>query len=112
MLRRKSVLALVERVSADSTDSECLGISHFHDIGLYTVTTEELPVLIGAASNFKKDQNTPALFHSFTFYNTTKTSLGELRVVSVEHHSDSASEFVDFLNAHMSDTRTTSILLL
>lgn len=48
MMRHKVVLPLAESLNSDDDRSKSLSISHLDDIGLYTATTEKLPVLIRA----------------------------------------------------------------
>lgn len=75
-LRHESVLALVKSLNGDDAGSKRLGIFHFHDIGLYTVTIEELSILIRAKTSFVKNANGPAPFHTTTFYISTRTFFG------------------------------------
>lgn len=72
----------------------------------------ELRILIKASGNFVKISNNPALCHAPTIYAKTKIFVVELKAVFVDHRTESALEFVEFLNTSMSHTHTTSILLL
>lgn len=67
MLRYESVLKLVENLSGDESASKRVGISHYDDIELYTVSMKELPNLIGAACISVKNPNKPAPFHAPIF---------------------------------------------
>lgn len=52
IFRFESILSLVGSWSAYIAGSKSLGISHLHDVGLYTATTKELLILFRASSNF------------------------------------------------------------
>lgn len=96
MLRHESVLAFLESLSGDDSGSKRLGIFHVDDNWLQTVTTKKLPTPIGVTRNFKKNPNKPASFYASTFHTKTKMILGELSAVFIDHHTDSASNFVEF----------------
>lgn len=63
MSRHESVLSLEKSRNANDAGSEGLGLSQVHDIGLYTLTREELQILIILAENFVKNRNNPPSFH-------------------------------------------------
>lgn len=94
--RHEGVLPLVESLNADHAGLKRLGISHLHVNSLYTVTAEEIIILIRLVSNFVKNANEPVSFHAPTFCTSAKMFMGELRAVFVDYHVDSASDFVVF----------------
>lgn len=102
----------MESLNDDGVGSKLLGSSHLDDTDLYTVNTEELPTFITAAGNFCEEYKKPTPFHVPTFSASARMFLGELGAMFVNHHPDSASEFVAFLNTPVSNTCVTSILLL
>lgn len=55
MLMDQNVLALVESLHTDAPESQSLEFFCLDDIGLYTRTVEELPILIKVSSNFLKN---------------------------------------------------------
>lgn len=86
-----------------------LGISHLKDIGLNMAITAEPSIFIRVTRNFVDNQNIPAPFYAPTFYARAMIFLWELRAVFVDSRTDSAFEFIEFLNRSMSDTEKTSI---
>lgn len=116
MLTHERVLAfaLVESLNGDDAGLKNLGIYHLVDIGLYTVTTENLPILIRAARNLVKNKpNKRASFNAPTIYINAKTFLGGGSEGFVSHSSYrlcfGALEIVVFLNSLISRTHTKSI---
>lgn len=75
ILRYFSIIGLVESLIPDDTRSERLRMSHLNDIGLYTATTEELPILITVLRNSLQIPKKPAQFHASTFYTSAKMFL-------------------------------------
>lgn len=82
------------------------------DIGLYVVTTQELPILFTAAGYLVKNMSNSAPCHASKLSTNEKTFLGEMRPVFIDHCTDPASDFVEFLNTFVCHIRTTSISLL
>lgn len=85
MLGQDGILALVKSMNGDDPASKSVGVFHLDDNGLYSVTTEKLPILTRAASNFVKIPNKPARFHAPTLYTGTKMFFGEPWTVFVDH---------------------------
>lgn len=81
LLRHERVLARIESLNGSDEGSKLPCTSHLDDLGLHTATTEELTILIRAASNLAKNAITSAAFQVPTFYTSTKIFLGELRAV-------------------------------
>lgn len=112
MLGHESVRTLVKSLNGDDTGSKSLGISHLNDIALYTVTTEQLSILVRATSNCGKESNKPPAFLAPIFYTRGKMFLAELRATFLYQRTDSALDFAEVLSTPMFHTLTTSIPLL
>lgn len=112
LLGHESVFSLAETRNSDDSGSKSFGISRLDDDGLYTEKTKELPIFTKAPNNFAKNPQKPAFFTAPTFYTTAKTFRGKLKAAFVVYHTDSAFEYVEFLNARISHMRTTSNPLL
>lgn len=110
MLRTESVIAPVESMKDENAGLKRLGINNLNEIALYNATTEELPIIIRAASNFVKNPNKVTLFHAPTFCNSVKRFQGKLRAAFVDQHTDSTLKCFEYLKKDMSRMRTTSII--
>lgn len=75
MLKHEIDFVQVEGLIGDDAGSKSLSISHFDCIGLYKATTEELPIIFRAESNFVKKPSKPASFYVSTFYTSLKIFL-------------------------------------
>lgn len=96
-------------MTVDDAQLERLGIFHLDNTVLYTTTTEELPILIMAGSNFTKNTSILALFHMPTFYTGAKTFLLNLKTGTFDHLTDTALKFIEFSRTPMSHTHMKSI---
>lgn len=112
MLRHKSVLVLAESVNSDDSRSRSPGTTHLDEFELYMTIMEEPSIFIRAVSNFAKNATKPAPFHVLITHTSGKKFTRVLRAVLFDYHTDSASEFVDFLDTPRSHACTTSIPLL
>lgn len=56
------IIFMVESLNDDDAGSKRPRISHLHEIWLYKAITEELPIVIRAASKFVKNLSKPARF--------------------------------------------------
>lgn len=63
----ESVLNLVVSLNGDDAESKRVGFSNMDDITPYTVTREELLILIRVTSNFVKNPSKTIFFHAPTF---------------------------------------------
>lgn len=79
MLRHDSVIALIESLDAD--DMGCLFVSHFNEVWLYIVTTEELSILIRIADSFVENSLLSSVVLELIFSDIVKTLLDELKAV-------------------------------
>lgn len=109
MMKHKSVLVLRESINCDHAGSKGLSFSLFDDIGLYTVTMEELCILIEIAM---KNRNEPAPIYAPIFYSGAKMLLGKLRALFFDQRTDSTLDIAEFLNTLMSHKNRVSILPL
>lgn len=57
MLKHKDTSGLVESLNDGDWESKILYIFHTADVGLYPATTQELRIVVSAASNFVKESN-------------------------------------------------------
>lgn len=112
MLRHESIFALVKGPSGDDAGWKRLSIPNLNDIGLYKGISEELPVLISAASKLTKHSSKAASFHVPTFSTNPKPFLRELSVLLVDHRTDSVSNSAEFLNTPKCRMRTIRTTLL
>lgn len=92
LLKHEGVIALVESPSSDDTIWNSLGISQLDDVGLYTSITKELANVIGAASEFKKNQINQASFNVRISYTSKKMFLEKLKVGYADHCTHSTRE--------------------
>lgn len=72
---------------------------------------EEITALPRAARNFVKNLIKPVSFLTHTFFNSTEMFLGELMAVFIDHRTNSALEYVEYLNTPVSHTHTTIVTL-
>lgn len=90
MMRHKSVGSLVESLNSDDSGSKSLAFSGSYHIEPYMATVEELPIFITVGNNFVENGNKPVPFHESTLHTSAKMYLGELRIMSVDRHTESA----------------------
>lgn len=70
----EGVLSLVKATNYDKGESKILGITHLEVVGLYTVNTQKLPILIKVGSEFMKASYTSFFFRARIFHQCKNVS--------------------------------------
>lgn len=72
-MKGESLLALMHNLNGQDARLKRLAISNLENNESYTVTTEELPALMRASRNFRKNPNNPDPINASTLYTSVRS---------------------------------------
>lgn len=78
LLQRSIIFNIIEYIGEKEKESRKLGITHLDDELLFSSRTEEVSLLVYAASDFAWNHMKQHPFHALSFYNSKSSLLREL----------------------------------
>lgn len=96
LLQNKVILSLMKTLNGNDIRPKRLSLPRFVDVKLYAATTEELPIVFRASNDFVKNQSGLSIFPVFTSNTCANVLFAELKLVYVNHYTESSWEFLVF----------------